>query len=323
MLSELMAGLKVDDATARTRVVEAISAIYARLNQTRARAEQRRRSLGSAEAVAQFAAQFALFSQAITSALAMATDPERADEQMSRLLVQLEELESQFGEHEQFLGDILAKREELIDAFEAHKQALLDERQRKARSVLDAATRILDGLAKRTERFATADELNAFFAGDPLILKLRELAERLRGLRDSVKADDIESRLKGVRDQAVRALRDRSDLFEAGGNIVRPGPRHRFSVNTQCAGPDHPAARRRVGHPPHRHRLPGAATRSRTGRTQALLAAQPRFGIGHAIPRRIPGRQRAARGHGQPRGARPGRVAAQRGRAGRTGPERA
>jgi len=234
MLSELMAGLKVDDATARTRVVEAISAIYARLNQARARAEQRRRSLGSAEAVAQFAAQFALFSQAITSALAMATDPERADEQMSRLLVQLEELESQFGEHEQFLGDILAKREELIDAFEAHKQALLDDRQRKARSVLDAATRILDGLAKRTERFATADELNAFFAGDPLILKLRELAERLRGLRDSVKADDIESRLKGVRDQAVRALRDRSDLFEAGGNVVRLGPRHRFSVNTQA-----------------------------------------------------------------------------------------
>ncbi|MDE8453340.1 DUF7902 domain-containing protein, partial [Klebsiella pneumoniae] len=62
MLSELMAGLKVDDATARTGVVEAISAIYARLNQTRARAEQRRRNLGSAEAVAQFAAQFALFS---------------------------------------------------------------------------------------------------------------------------------------------------------------------------------------------------------------------------------------------------------------------
>jgi len=234
MLSTLMAGLKVDDASARTRVVESISAVYARLNQSRVRAEQRRRTLGSAEAVAQFAAQFALFSQAITSALAMATDPERADEQMSRLLVQLEELESQFGEHEQFLGDILAKREELIEAFETHKQALQDERQRKARSVLDAATRILDGLAKRTERFASADELNAFFAGDALVLKLRELAGRLRELRDSVKADDVEARLKGVRDQAVRALRDRTELFEEGGNVVRLGPRHRFSVNTQA-----------------------------------------------------------------------------------------
>ncbi|MGE8212451.1 MAG: DNA repair ATPase [Stenotrophomonas sp.] len=232
MLSELMASLKVDDAAQRTRVVEAISGIYAKLNQARARADQRRRSLGSAEAVAQFGAQFSLFSQAITSALGLATDPERADEQLSRLMVQLEELESQFGEHEQFLGDILSKREELLDTFESHKQTLLDARQRKAQSVLDAANRILDGLAKRTERFTTVDELNAFFAGDPLILKLRELAERLREYKDSVKADDVEARLKGVRDQAVRALRDRTDLFEGGGNVIRLG-RHRFSVNTQ------------------------------------------------------------------------------------------
>ncbi len=232
MLSELMASLKVEDAAQRTQVVEAISGIYARLNQTRARADQRRRTLGSAEAVAQFGAQFSLFSQAITSALGLATDPERADEQLSRLMVQLEELESQFGEHEQFLGDILSKREELLDTFESHKQTLLDARQRKAQSVLDAANRILDGLAKRTERFAGVDELNAFFAGDPLILKLRELADRLREYKDSVKADDVEARLKGVRDQAVRALRDRSDLFEGGGNVIRLG-RHRFSVNTQ------------------------------------------------------------------------------------------
>jgi hypothetical protein len=232
MLTELMAGLKVEDATERTRVVDAISGIYARLNQARARAEQRRRSLGSAESVAQFGAQFTLFGQAITSALGLATDPERADEQLSRLLVQLEELESQFGEHEQFLGDILSKREELLEAFDAHKQALIDERQRKAQAVLDAADRILKGLGRRTEKFATADELNAFFAGDPLILKLRELAARLRELKDSVKADDVESRLKSARDQAVRALRDRSDLFEGDGAVIRLG-RHRFSVNTQ------------------------------------------------------------------------------------------
>ena len=124
-----------------------ISALYAKLNQTRARAEQKRKSLGSAEAVAQFGAQFSLFAQAVASALDMSTTPERADEQLSRLMVQLEELEGQFGEHEQFLGDILGKREELLEAFETHRQALLDERQRKAQSVLDAANRIFDGLS--------------------------------------------------------------------------------------------------------------------------------------------------------------------------------
>ncbi|MBD9414833.1 DNA repair ATPase [Pseudomonas sp. PDM16] len=233
MLSGLMASLKIDDATQRTRIVESISEIYARLNQAKARAEQRRKGLGSSETVAQFGAQFKLFSQGITNALGQAQDPERCDEQLARLLVQLEELESQFGDHEQFIGDILAKREELLETFEAHKQALLDERQRKAQSVLDAAKRILDSLARRTAKFTQAEELNAFFAADPLILKLREMTGRLRELKDSVKADDIEARLKGARDQAVRALRDKSELFEEGGNVIKLGPRHRFSVNTQ------------------------------------------------------------------------------------------
>ncbi len=233
MLSELMASLKVDDPTQRTKVVDSLSALYARLNQARARADLRRKSLGSAEAVAQFAAQFTLFGQSITSALGRATTPEKADEQLSRLMVQLEEIESQFGEHEKFLGDILDKREELLEAFQSHKQVLLDERQRKAVQVMDAAQRILEGLDRRTERFASTDQLNAFFAGDPLIQKLRELSLRLRDLKDSVKADDVEARIKSARDQAVRALRDRSELFEDGGNVIKLGPRHRFSVNTQ------------------------------------------------------------------------------------------
>ena len=233
MLSGLMASLQIDDATQRTRIVESISEVYARLNQAKARAEQRRRSMGSAEQVAQFGAQFRLFSQSITSALAQARDPEGCDTQLSRLLVQLEELESQFGDHEQFLGDILAKREELLETFESHRQALLDERQRRAQGLLDAAVRIIDSLPRRTARVATLEEMNAFFATDPLILKLRELTERLRGLQDSVKAEDVEARLKHTRDQAVRGLRDKTELFEEGGNVIRLGPRHRFSVNTQ------------------------------------------------------------------------------------------
>lgn len=233
MLSSLMASLKIDDATQRTAIVEAISEIYVLLNQAKARAQQRRRNLGSAETVAQFGAQFKLFSQSITNALGMARDPESCDEQLSRLLVQLEELESQFGDHDEFLNDILSKREELLESFQSHKQSLLDERQRRAQSLQDAAVRILESVQRRTVRIENADELNAFFAADPLILKLRELSARLRDLHDNVKADDIEARLKAARDKSVRSLRDKSDLFEEGGNVIKLGPRHRFSVNTQ------------------------------------------------------------------------------------------
>lgn len=233
MLTSLMSTLHIEDATERTRITESISEVYARLNQCKARAEQRRKNLGSAESVAQFGAQFKLFGQGIVNALALATDPEKCDEQLSRLLVQLEELEGQFGDHEEFLGDILAKREEVLETFESHKQSLLDDRQRKAQNVQDAAIRILETLPRRTARLSSPEEMNAFFASDPLILKLRELASRLRELHDNMRADDVEARLKNARDQSLRSLRDKTDLFEAGGNVIRIGPRHRFSVNTQ------------------------------------------------------------------------------------------
>ncbi|MBZ9750690.1 DNA repair ATPase [Deinococcus sp. HMF7604] len=232
LLSELLTTLRVEDTAERTRVVEAISGLYARVNQTRVRAEHKRRALGAGERTAQFAAQLSLYGQAVASALSLATTPEKAEEGLARLLVSLEELEGQFGEFEDFLPDILSKREDTQSAFDTHRQALLDERQRRAQSVHDAASRILAGLEGRTARLGTPEDLNAFFAGDPLILKVRDLAGRLRDLKDTVKADDLDARLKAARDQAVRALRDRTELFEAGGSVIRLG-RHRFSVNTQ------------------------------------------------------------------------------------------
>ncbi len=61
-----------------------------------------------------------------------------------------------------------------------------------------------------------------------------ELADQLRALKDSVQADDIESRYKAARDQALRGLRDKTELYEDGGATIRLGPRHRFSVNSQA-----------------------------------------------------------------------------------------
>jgi len=233
LLSELMGTLKVDDATVRTRIIDAISQVYSNLNQSKANAKHKQKSLGSAEAIAQFGAQFKLFSQSITNALGLATTPEKCDEQLSRLLVQLEELESQFSDFDQFLTDIMDKREEIYESFESHKQQLMDERQRKAQSVTDAAGRILSSIEKRSLKFTEPDELNTYFASDALVMKTRELVEQLRALDSAVKADDIESRFKAIKEQALRSLRDKTDIYEDGGNIIKLGPRHKFSVNTQ------------------------------------------------------------------------------------------
>ena len=232
LLTEVLNELRVDDATVRTSILDRIAGCFGRLNQAKAEAELKRKSLGAREAVAEFAAQFRLLSQGVTNALAAADTPEKADEQLSRLLLQLEELEGRFGEHDQFVADLAAKREEIYEAFEARKQALLEERQRRAQNLATAAARILAGLSRRAGQLKTVDELNGYFAADAMALKLRGVIEELRALGDSVRAEDIAAKLKAAQDQAIRALRDKLDIYEDGGQLIKLG-RHRFSVNSQ------------------------------------------------------------------------------------------
>ena len=234
LLSELMATLKISDTTIRTQIVDAISEVYSRLNQSKANAKHKQKEMGSEEAIAQFGAQFKLFSQSITNALEMASTPEQCDEQLSRLLVQLEELESQFSDYDQFITDIMTKREEIYESFEKHKQQLQDNRQRKAQSLSDAAQRMLVNIERRCNRFTEADQLNTYFASDALVLKVQELIDKLRALDNAVKADDIASKFKFIQEQALRSLRDKEDIYEDGGKVIKLGPRHKFSVNTQA-----------------------------------------------------------------------------------------
>jgi len=233
LLNEVLAALKIEDATQRTRIIENISEVYALLNRTKATLDLKRKSLGSAEARLEFGAQFKLFAQSVTSALGLVDTPEKADEQLTRLLVQLEELESRFSEFDEFLGELASKREDVYEAFESRKQALLEERQRRAQNLAKAAERILTGVSRRSQGFKEIDQLNTYFATDPMILKLRDLVAQLRELGDSVRADDLEGQIKAARDQAGRTLRDRLDIFEGDGDVIRLGT-HRFSVNTQA-----------------------------------------------------------------------------------------
>ena len=233
LLSELMATLNVADANVRTQIIDAISTVYSSLNQTKARIKNKQKNVGSKETQAQFAAQFKLFSQTINNALGQSTTPEKCEEQHARLLVQLEEFESQFSEVDEFLADIMAKREEVQEAFEAQKQKLLDEQQRKAGSVVDAASRILSSIEKRSLKFTEANDLNTYFASDVLVSKVRDMVERLRELNAAVQADDIDAKFKAIKEQAVRSLRDKTDIFEDGGKVIKLGPRHKFSVNQQ------------------------------------------------------------------------------------------
>ena len=232
LLNHTMLDLDIDDSRVRTQILEDISGVYALVNRAKASIEIRRKNLGSVEAKAEFAARFKLFSQSITSALNSANTPNECDEQLSRLLIQLEELESLFSQHDEYLAEIIAKRDDVYESFEAHKQKLLDEQQRRALSLTNAAERILQGITRRLSGFNELDALNSYFAGDPMISKLRKLIKELQSLGDEIRADDLEAKLKATRDQGIRALRDKQDIYSDGGNTVSIG-KHAFGVNNQ------------------------------------------------------------------------------------------
>lgn len=233
LLSEVVSGLQIDDITQRTQILEGISEVFGQLNRVRATLQARRKELLGSEGRAEFGAQFKLFGQAVSSGLSMSDTPEKCDEGLSRLLVQLEELESRFSEFDDFLAELAAKREEVYEAFGSKKQQLLDDRQRRAQNLAKAAERILEGVDRRTKSFKEEDELNAYFASDAMIMKLRQLVDDLRAIGDDVKADELDAKLKSGRQNALRNLRDKVELFEGGDNVIKLG-KHRFSVNTQA-----------------------------------------------------------------------------------------
>ncbi|MFB7600830.1 DNA repair ATPase [Streptomyces sp. NPDC056160] len=231
-VTEVVAGLDIGDATVRTSVLERVAEVLGGVNRARALLDARRRELGEREGRAEFAAEFALLGQAVTGALAAADSPEACDEQLSGTLVRLEDLESRFAEFDDFLGELTAKRTEVHDAFSARKQALLDARARRAGQLATAADRILQTVSRRAGTLADADAVSTYFASDPMVAKVRRTAGELRALGDPVRAEELDGRLKAARQEAGRALRDRTDLYADGGRTVRLGT-HRFAVTTQ------------------------------------------------------------------------------------------
>ncbi|MCP9995649.1 DNA repair ATPase [Streptomyces werraensis] len=231
-VTEVVAGLDIADATVRTGVLERVADAMGGVNRARATLDTRRRSLLDREARAGFAAELTLLGQTVTGALAAADDPDACDDQMARVLAQLEELESRFAEFDDVLGELADRRTEIHEAFSARKQTLTDARARRAGQLASAAERVLETIARRSAALADADAVSTYFASDPLVAKVRRSAGELRALGDRVRAEELDGKLRSAREEAARALRDRTDLYTDGGRTLRLGA-HRFAVSTQ------------------------------------------------------------------------------------------
>ncbi|NUU20093.1 MAG: ATP-binding protein, partial [Streptomycetaceae bacterium] len=146
----------------------------------------------------------------------------------------IEDLDARFPELDDFRDALAAKRAEVEDAFAARRQHLLDERVRHTTRLMESSGRILDSARRRATAFRTLDDIDAYFAADPLLAKVRRTITELHELGEQVGAEELESRLKAARQHAARALRDRTELSGDDSALVRLG-RHRFAVTTQTA----------------------------------------------------------------------------------------
>jgi hypothetical protein len=232
IVTEVVGGLDIADATVRVSILERIGEVLGGVNRARATLDGRRRELLSVEGRAEFAAEFALLGQAISGSLATSDSPERCDEQLARLMLQVETLESRFGDFDDFLLQLSTKRTDVYEAFSSRRQALLDDRSRRADRLVESAERILTSVQRRVATLATVEDVNTYFVSDPMVARLRTVATELRAVGDSVRAEELEGRVKAARQEAGRSLRDRLDLYTDGGNTIRLG-RHAFAVNTQ------------------------------------------------------------------------------------------
>ena len=232
MLIEVVSNLKIDDATHRTQIIDNISAIFSQLNAARAALKTKTKELMSVEGVAEFNSQMKLLNQGVVNYLDICDTPEKCEEFLTKVMIQLEELEGRFAEFDEFVLQLTEKREEVYNAFETRKLSLVEARNKRANTLMSAADRILKGIKSRVESFEEVNDINGYFASDLMIEKIRDIVEELGDLDDTVKVDDIQSRMKTIREDAVRQLKDRQDLYVDGENVIKLGT-HQFSVNVQ------------------------------------------------------------------------------------------
>lgn len=232
VLIDILNGLKIDDATQTTKIVEKISLIFSSLNELRAQLTRKINSLRNQEAGAEFAAQLTLLEQTVTNYLELSTSAEKTDEYYTKIVVQLEELESKFSDIDDFVLKIADKRDEVIKAFNTKREQIVTQVNKRTDSLEQIGLRVLKNIENKSLTLATKEDILSFFASDLMIDKVRQLVAELKSLNDVSKAENLENLLKKTQEDAQRILRDKTELYVDGQNIIALG-KHKFSVNNQ------------------------------------------------------------------------------------------
>jgi hypothetical protein len=232
MLIDVVSNLKIKDTTQTTKIVDNISKIYSKFNQLRSKLRGIKKSLMLREGKSEFAAQIKLVEQSLGNYIDISDTQEKCDEYLNKVMVKLEELEGRFSDFPEFIEIVIQKREEVYNIFENKKAQVLEQFNKKSNALLNSANRILKGVKNKLSQMDSVSEINSYLASDIMVDKVRDIIKQLEEMKDSVKADEIQSKLKSTQEDSIRQLKDRKELFVDGENIISFGKR-KFSVNTQ------------------------------------------------------------------------------------------
>lgn len=232
LLVDIVNNLKIEDTSQSTQIIENISLIFARLNQERLELSKRKREISGKELASDFQAQITLFDQSVINFLELSQTPEKCDEYLTKLSIQLEEMETKFIDFEEFIQQIGTKREEVYGHFQNKRVQLTESRNKRTQNLFDAARRILKSVQTKAESFDSENEINGYFAADLMVEKVRDLARQLAELEDSAKSEEIQTLLKTSQQEAVRKLKDKKEIYADGESVIALGD-YKFAVNQQ------------------------------------------------------------------------------------------
>lgn len=232
MLIDILNSLKIEDTTQTTRIVEKISLIFASLNEVKAELVRVVTTLKARESTGQFYAQLTLLDQSIVNFLDLSTSPEKCEEYFTKVGIQVEELESKFADFDEFVQKIADKRDEVIKAFNGKKEMLVAQLNKRTTALEQIGLRVLKNIENKAQSFNDKESIYAFFSTDLMVDKVRNLMDELRELGDVAKAENLENLVKVSQETALRNLKDKTDLFVDGQNIIALG-NYKFIVNKQ------------------------------------------------------------------------------------------
>ncbi len=232
LLVDIVNNLKIEDTSHSTQIIENISVIFARLNQERLELTKRKREISGKELSADFQAQMTLFDQSVINFLELSQTPEKCDEYLTKLSIQLEEMETKFVDFDEFIQKIGEKREEVYGHFQNKRVQLTESRNKRTQSLYDSAKRILKSVQTKAESFDSENEINGYFATDLMVEKVRDLSRQLSEMEDSAKSEEIQTLLKTSQQESVRKLKDKKEIYADGDHVIALGD-YKFAVNQQ------------------------------------------------------------------------------------------